>query len=74
MTPGVTRVVDAPLPFHQDDVRILAALEHQPLCGAGDEVRHYRVHRDAPAFNHDPRLPGSNETGPDRRRSTLFVS
>ena len=32
---GVARVVDPPLPLHQDDVRVRAPLEHQPLRGAG---------------------------------------
>ena len=42
-----------------------AALQHQPLRRAGDEVGHHRIHRDAPALDHDPRLAGGDEAGAD---------
>ena len=44
-----------------------AALEHEPLGRAGDEVGHDRVHRDAPALDHDAGLAGGDEARPHAR-------
>src|SRR3989454_765272 len=54
----------AALPLHQHDVVVLRALEYKLLSGARDEVGHHRVHRDAPSFDEDARLPCRHETGP----------
>ena len=66
---GVAGVIDAALPFHHHDVGVLGALEHQPLRGAGDEVRDDRVDRDAPALDEDAGLSRRHEPGlaPSRR-------
>src|SRR5687768_8515579 len=60
---GISRVIDASLPFHQDDVGPRRRLKHQIFGGAGDEVRHHRVHRGPPALDEDAGLPGGHEPG-----------
>jgi hypothetical protein len=54
-------VIDAALPFNQDDVGILRALQGDLLRRARDEVGDHRVHRDPPPLEHDPRLAGRHE-------------
>ena len=56
-------MIDASLPFHQDDVGVPAPLQHQLLRGAGDEVGHHRVHRNPPALDHDSGLTRRHEAG-----------
>ena len=60
----------ASLPLHQHEPRGVAqgtelfhALEHELLRSAGDEIGRHRVHRDAPSFDEDPRLPRGDEAG-----------
>src|SRR5712691_8576876 len=54
----------AALPLHQHDVVVLRALEHELLRGASDEVGDDRIHRGAPAFDEDARLPRRDEARP----------
>src|SRR2546422_10265444 len=53
---GVAGVNEAALPFEQDDVGVLRALEHELLRRAGAEIRHDRIHADAPPLDENPRL------------------
>ena len=48
-------------PEHGARSRPLAALQHQPLGGPGDEVGHHVVHGDAPAGDGDAGLAGGHE-------------
>src|SRR6266542_4291763 len=59
---GIPRVNQAALAFDEHDVVVLRALEDELLRGTGDEIRHDRVHGDAPPLDEDPRLPRRHET------------
>ena len=63
-----------PCPSTRTTSASLAALQHQPLRRAGDEVGHHRVHRDPPALDHDAGLPGRHEAGADAALVELGVS
>ena len=58
---GELRVDDRPLALDEEQVAALGALDDEALAGAGEEVRDDGVHGDAPAGDHDPRLPGRDE-------------
>ena len=68
-------VVERALALHEDPVTHLLGSLHEPLGGAIDEVGDDAVDSDAPALDHDARLPGGHEdgreTGPERRRAEL---
>src|SRR5689334_6553509 len=69
---GIARVIDRALPFHQHHIGISAALEHQALCRAGNEVGDHRVNRNAPAFDHDSGLAGGDEAGAEPGSIQVF--
>src|SRR5205823_1936256 len=52
---------EAPLSFHQDDVVIFRALEHELFGGAGDEVGDHSIDRDAPALDENSCLASRDE-------------
>src|SRR5256714_6751319 len=52
---------ETPLSFHQDDVVVFRALEHELFGGTGDEVGDHGIDRDAPALDENSRLASRDE-------------
>ena len=56
---------DRTLPFHEHEVGLGSAIEHQLFRRAGDEIGDHGVDADSPPFDEDAGLPGGGEAGPD---------
>src|SRR5829696_5261917 len=74
--PGVSRMPQGTLAFDQDQLWVSSRrLQDELLRSAGDEVRDYGVHADAPPGDDDARLSRRDEPGPYARlaRSPLYL-